>query len=205
MRTGTGGNGGAATAGVELIGVEKSYRTSRGVVPAVRGIDVSVAVLDAPAADHPAVGARVPARQGADRLRDGAADDRLPVRVGRDPRGPPPGRALAGEDRVDPRRLLPFAALGVFVGHLLTADTIGPAAGGLVSLLALVSGTWFPVTSGFLHDVARFLPSYWLVQAGHVSLGGAAWPALGWIVVAAWTVVLAVLARAAYRRDTQRV
>ena len=56
MRTGTGGNGGAATAGVELIGVEKSYRTSRGVVPAVRGIDVSVAVLDAPAADHPAVG-----------------------------------------------------------------------------------------------------------------------------------------------------
>jgi ABC-2 type transport system permease protein len=41
--------------------------------------------------------------------------------------------------------LLPFAALGVLLGHLLTPDTIGPAAGGLVSLLALVSGTWFPL------------------------------------------------------------
>jgi ABC-2 type transport system permease protein len=101
--------------------------------------------------------------------------------------------------------LLPFAALGIFAGHLLTAATIGPAAGGLVSLLPLVSGTWFPVTSGFLHDVAHFLPSYWLVQASHVSLGGAAWPVLGWIVVAAWTIVLTVFARAAYRRDTQRV
>lgn len=101
--------------------------------------------------------------------------------------------------------LLPFAALGIFAGHLLTADTIGPAAGGLVSLLALVSGTWFPVTSGFLHDIARLLPSYWLVQASHVSLGGDAWSALGWIVVGAWTVALTVLARAAYRRDTARV
>jgi ABC-2 type transport system permease protein len=101
--------------------------------------------------------------------------------------------------------LLPFVALGIFVGHLLTADTIGPAAGGLVSLLALVSGTWFPVTNGFLHDIARFLPSYWLVQASHVSLGGDAWPALGWIVVAAWTVALTLLARAAYRRDTERI
>jgi ABC-2 type transport system permease protein len=101
--------------------------------------------------------------------------------------------------------LAPFAALGVFVGHLLTADTIGPAAGGLVSLLALVSGTWFPLGDGVLADVAQYLPSYWLVQASHVALGGAAWTATGWIVVAAWTLVLALLARAAYRRDTERV
>lgn len=101
--------------------------------------------------------------------------------------------------------LLPFAALGVLAGHLLTADTIGPAVGGLVSLLALVSGAWFPVTSGFLHDIAQYLPSYWLVQASHVSLGGSGWPLEGWIVVVAWAVALALLARAAYRRDTERV
>jgi ABC-2 type transport system permease protein len=101
--------------------------------------------------------------------------------------------------------LLPFAALGVLVGHLLTADTIGPAAGGLVSLLAGVSGTWFPLADGVLHDIAQFLPSYWLVQASHVALGGPAWTATGWIVITAWTAVLAVLARAAYRRDTERV
>jgi ABC-2 type transport system permease protein len=102
--------------------------------------------------------------------------------------------------------LLPFAALGVLLGHLLTVDSLGPATGGIVSLLALLSGTWFPVSdSGFLHDVAQGLPSYWLTQASHVSLGGSGWSSTGWLVIAAWTVVLARLARMAYRRDTQRV
>jgi ABC-2 type transport system permease protein len=102
--------------------------------------------------------------------------------------------------------LLPFAALGVVLGHLLTSDSIGPATGGVVSLLALVSGTWFPLGShGFVHDVAQFLPSYWLVQASHVALGGQAWGATGWIVLAVWTVGLVILASVVYRRDTGRV
>jgi ABC-2 type transport system permease protein len=61
--------------------------------------------------------------------------------------------------------LLPFAALGILLGHLLTVDSLGPAVGGLTALLSV----------------------------------------LGWAVTAAWTVVLAVLAAWAYRRDTQRV
>jgi len=102
--------------------------------------------------------------------------------------------------------LVPFAALGILLGHLLTSDSIGPATGGVVSLLALVSGTWFPLGShGLVHDIAQFLPSYWLVRASHVSVGGQAWDATGWIVVAAWAIVLAALARVAYRRDTERV
>jgi len=99
-----------------------------------------------------------------------------------------------------------FAALGVLLGHVITVDSIGPATGGIVSLLAIVSGTWFPVPDrGLLHDVAQMLPSYWLNQASHVSLGGGGWSTTGWIVVAGWTVLLARLARYAYRRDTQRV
>ncbi len=102
--------------------------------------------------------------------------------------------------------LIPFAALGIWLGHLLTPDSIGPAMGGGISLLALLGGTWFPIeNSGFLHDLAQDLPSYWLVQASHVAVGGAGWPARGWIVIAAWTVVLSALARRAYRRDTGRV
>jgi ABC-2 type transport system permease protein len=101
--------------------------------------------------------------------------------------------------------LVPFAALGVFVGHLLTADVIGPAAGGLVSLLALVSGNWYPLGEGTLSDIAQFLPSYWLVQASHVSLGGPTWSVTGWLVIGAWTLALVVLARGAYRRDSERV
>jgi ABC-2 type transport system permease protein len=83
---------------------------------------------------------------------------------------------------------------------------VGPAMGGGISLLALLGGTWFPITGhGFLHDIAQLIPSYWLVQASHVAIGGHAWPAKGWIVMIAWTVVLSVLAARAYRRDTGRV
>jgi ABC-2 type transport system permease protein len=102
--------------------------------------------------------------------------------------------------------LVPFAALGIAVGHMLTPDSIGPAVGGGVGLLAFLGGTWFPIPgSGFLHDVAQILPSYWLVQASHVAFGGHPWPAKAWIVIGAWTVVLTVLARHAYRHDTGRV
>jgi ABC-2 type transport system permease protein len=100
--------------------------------------------------------------------------------------------------------LLPFAALGIAIGHLLTVDSTGPATGGLVSLLAIVSGTWFPVT-GFLHDIGQFVPSYWLVQAARISTHGQGWGALAWAVVVGWTAVLTVLAGFAYRRDTGRV
>ncbi len=102
--------------------------------------------------------------------------------------------------------LIPFAALGILLGHLFTPDSIGPAMGGGVALLGLLGGTFFPIGHhGFLAQVAQYLPSYWLVQASHVGAGGQSWPAKGWIVVAAWTLALSVLAARAYRRDTGRV
>jgi ABC-2 type transport system permease protein len=102
--------------------------------------------------------------------------------------------------------LIPFAALGILIGHLLTPDSIGPALGGGIALLAFLGGTWFPIPHhGFLYDVGQLLPSYWLVQASHVALGGRAWPTEAWIVIIAWTVVLSVLAGWAWRRDTARV
>ena len=101
--------------------------------------------------------------------------------------------------------LVPFGALAIFFGHILTIDTIGPAIGGSVAVLGLLGGTWFPITSGALYDIARGLPSYWLVQASHVAVGGGGWGATGWAVVAGWSVVLALLAARAYRRDTARV
>jgi ABC-2 type transport system permease protein len=100
--------------------------------------------------------------------------------------------------------LIPFAAAGIFLGHRVTTESVGPAIGGGSAVLALVSGTWFPVTSGFLHDVGQALPSYWLVQAGRVALGGNAWNATGWMVIAGWSVVMIALAARAYRGDTGR-
>jgi ABC-2 type transport system permease protein len=102
--------------------------------------------------------------------------------------------------------LIPFAAFGIFIGHKLTVDSIGPVMGGGISLLALLGGTWGPLaTSGLFYDIARALPSYWLVQASHVALGGQAWGGLGWAVIAAWSVGLSALALRAFQRDTARV
>jgi ABC-2 type transport system permease protein len=101
--------------------------------------------------------------------------------------------------------LLPFAALGILIGHLVTTDSVGPVMGGGVSILAFLGGTWFPITSGFLRTLGQFLPSWWLVQASHVALDGHGWGARGWATVAAWTAIFAAGAAWAYRRDTQRV
>jgi ABC-2 type transport system permease protein len=101
--------------------------------------------------------------------------------------------------------LVPFAALGILLGHLLTADSVGPAVGGITAVLALVSGIWFPIGQhSTLHDIAQFLPSYWLVQAGRIGVGGHGWGTEGWIVVIAWTIVLTALAQRVYERDTKR-
>lgn len=101
--------------------------------------------------------------------------------------------------------LLPFAALGVLVGHLVNTDAVGPLMGGLVSILAFLGGAWFAITSGFLHAFGQFLPSWWLVQARNVALDGEGWSARGWITVAVWTAILTAAAAWAYRRDTSRV
>jgi ABC-2 type transport system permease protein len=100
--------------------------------------------------------------------------------------------------------LLPFAALGIMLGHLLGVEAVGPTIGGLSGVLGFLGGVWFPLGDGVMRDIAQALPSFWLVQASHVSLGGPGWSTTGWIVVAGWTVLLALLAVYAYRRDTAR-
>lgn len=102
--------------------------------------------------------------------------------------------------------LVPFAALGIALGHVLTVESMGPAMGGITSLLALLGGAWGPVgDTGVVHSLVQLLPSYWLVQAATSAIAGGSWPARGWLVMAGWTAVLSVLAVRAFRRDTERV
>jgi ABC-2 type transport system permease protein len=101
--------------------------------------------------------------------------------------------------------LVPFGAMGVLIGLLVSSDSIGPVMGGSTALFAFLGGTWFPITGGgVLHGIAEDLPSFWLVQASHVSLGGSGWSARAWIVLVAWTAVAVAVAARAYRRDTAR-
>jgi ABC-2 type transport system permease protein len=46
---------------------------------------------------------------------------------------------------------------------------------------------------------------FWIVEASRVAVGGGAWPAKGWFVIAGWTIVGSVLASRAYRRESERV
>ena len=102
--------------------------------------------------------------------------------------------------------LIPFAALGIGLGHLINSDAMGPVIGIGTSLFAILGGAYFPIggDSGFMHDVVRAIPSFWLVQAGKNGVGGQSWTVWAWVTVAAWTVVCGALAGWAYQRDTKR-
>ena len=102
--------------------------------------------------------------------------------------------------------LIPFAVLGILLGHLLKADSSAVAMGGIVSLFALLGGVYgFQIAkSGPMFQVIKAIPSYWLVQAAKAAIGHGGWPAEGWIVIAVWTVLLAALAVLVYQRDTHR-
>jgi ABC-2 type transport system permease protein len=102
--------------------------------------------------------------------------------------------------------LIPFAVMGVMFGHLLKLDSLGPAIGGVTSLMALLGGAYGPlVNGGVIFTVVKCLPSYWLVQAGKSALVGGGWPLEAWVVIAVWTVVLSILSVRVYQRDTKRI
>jgi ABC-2 type transport system permease protein len=101
--------------------------------------------------------------------------------------------------------LVPFAVLGILLGHLLTVDSMGPAIGGITSLFALLGGAWGPTaTAGWLFTLVKCLPSYWLVHAAKTGYGGDAWPPQAWLVLVVWTAALLAVTVRVYRRDTAR-
>lgn len=104
--------------------------------------------------------------------------------------------------------LLPFIVMGILVGHTARPDAMPAVIGGLVLIFALFGGAFgeFFNSSSVMLKVIKALPSYYLVQAGKGAAHGsdAGWPTEGWIVVAAWLVVMIALVVPAYRRDTRR-
>jgi ABC-2 type transport system permease protein len=102
--------------------------------------------------------------------------------------------------------LAPFVALGIWLGHRLTVEVLGPVSGALFTGLGLLGGVWVPVDQlpATVQHVAKALPSYWLVESGRAPLSGT-W--VGWgglAVLLAWTAAFALLAGRAFDRDTVR-
>lgn len=102
--------------------------------------------------------------------------------------------------------LVPFAALGVAFGHVISADAMGPVIGIGTTLFAILGGAYFPIggDSGLGHDLVRVVPSFWLVQAGKNGVGGQSWTPWAWLVVVVWAIACGLLAAWAYQRDTRR-
>ena len=102
--------------------------------------------------------------------------------------------------------VLPFVAMGIAVGHLLTTDAMGPAVGGGSAFFGFLGGQWFPLPkAGVLRQIGELVPSFWITQASHIGIGGTAWPLKGWLVIGIWSVAMSAWAAWAYRRDTNRV
>ena len=102
--------------------------------------------------------------------------------------------------------LMPFVAMGIALGHLLTSDAMGPAVGVGSGLFGFLGGQWFPLPDhGALHIIGTCIPSYWLTRAGQVGVGAPAWGFLGWLVIGVWSVAMTLLAGWAYRRDTAKL
>jgi ABC-2 type transport system permease protein len=105
--------------------------------------------------------------------------------------------------------VIPFVLIGLLIGQIGTPETMQPIMSIVMLAMSLLGGIFIPVDTmpGWLLDIAHVLPSYWLGQIGRgavtsdltTSVGQAA------LMLAAWTVLLAIGVTRRYRRDSARV
>jgi len=101
---------------------------------------------------------------------------------------------------------IPFIALGLAIGSLLSADAAQPAAMICMFVLAIAGGLWFPPETfgDVMKTVADVMPSYHYASLGWSIVGGQGVPLTDVLVVAGWAVVLGGAAAYLYRRATVR-
>jgi ABC-2 type transport system permease protein len=103
--------------------------------------------------------------------------------------------------------VLPLAVVGVGVGYLSRGDSAQAVNGGLVMLMGLFGGLWFPIDGSapeWLQSVAHAMPTYWITAITRAPISHQ-WPAAGgWLVLLAWVVVAARIAARRYDVDDLR-
>lgn len=101
---------------------------------------------------------------------------------------------------------VPFAALGVLLGYLASADAAFPLSYGLYMALSAIGGLWVPpaVMPRSFRDVAGWLPSNRLADLGWRIAGHHGVSTTTVAVLAGWTAVLSILGVLAYKRPRLR-
>lgn len=103
--------------------------------------------------------------------------------------------------------LLPMSALGVGLGYLARGDTAQAVNGGVVMLMSMFGGVWFPVDAsspGWLRTVADAMPTYWITRISRAPLTHD-WPGIGgWVSLGVWALVGARIAARRYLADDLR-
>jgi ABC-2 type transport system permease protein len=103
--------------------------------------------------------------------------------------------------------VLPLAVVGVGIGYLARGDSAQAVNGGLVMLMSMFGGLWFPIDGSapqWLQSVAHVMPTYWITQITHAPISHQ-WPAVaGWLVLLAWALVAARIAGRRYSADDAR-
>jgi ABC-2 type transport system permease protein len=100
-----------------------------------------------------------------------------------------------------------MSAVGVGLGYLARGDTAQAVNGGVVMLMSMVGGVWFPVdgsSPAWIRTLADAMPTYWITQIARAPLTHD-WPRTGgWVVLAAWTLVGVRVAARRYLADDLR-
>ena len=103
--------------------------------------------------------------------------------------------------------VLPMAAVGVGLGYLARGDTAQAVNGGVVMMMSMFGGVWFPVddsSPAWIRTLADAMPTYWITQIARAPLTHD-WPQIGgWLVLAAWTLVGIRVAARRYLADDLR-
>lgn len=101
--------------------------------------------------------------------------------------------------------MVPFVALGLFIGYVTTPTSAAPIAQLIFLPLSFMSGLFIPISQGpeFLRHLAPYMPAYHFAQLGWGTIGaktsGTAGEHALWLL--GYTAVFFTLALWAYKRD----
>lgn len=101
---------------------------------------------------------------------------------------------------------LPFALLGLLIGQIATAESVGGFVSAAHMTLGLIGGALLPAAAfpEWLGYISKLVPSHWLAVVGHGPVLPDSNVLLAAVILVGWTVLLASLVVLRYRKDSAR-